>query len=367
MCRSSLVSLSFKFAMTAVLPTLALNVLTAESSDLSLDSKQLSDTEIGFLGRVTMGLKRDSHGATSLQPRQHLYAPLLGAAPSAMQELWHSSKPVQLAQWAGVTYRHDGDILIGVIEIDETELLKDASLTPLQQASEQAYRKLFEVLDHAGYHHLWRAWNYMANINGVSEGLERYRQFNLGRQQGFMHSKRSVTGNVPAACAIGVSHGPLSVMFLAGHEPTEPFENPRQVAAYDYPAEYGPRSPTFSRASLATLRDQELLMLSGTASIVGHQTLHKDDVRQQTFETLSNIEAVIQVANLRRKATRAYSLDDFSLRIYVRHQHDFPLVHQLLSERLGAAHRPQYLQADICRADLAVEIEGLASQRLVTS
>jgi chorismate lyase / 3-hydroxybenzoate synthase len=356
--------------MTAVLPTLALNVLTTESMGLSLDSKQPSHTDIGFLGRVTMGLKRDAHSTQPLQPRQHLYAPLLGAAPSGMQELWRSSKPVQLAQWAGVTYRHDGDILMGVIEIEEAEFVEDAAdvaTTPLQQASEQAYRKLFEVLDHAGYHHLWRAWNYMANINGVSEGLERYRQFNLGRQQGFMHSKRSVTGNVPAACAIGVSHGPLSVMFLAGREPTEPFENPRQVAAYNYPAEYGPRSPTFSRASLAKLRDQELLMLSGTASIVGHQTLHKDDVRQQTFETLSNIEAVIQAANLRRKATRAYSLDDFALRIYVRHQYDFPLVHQLLSERLGAAHRPQYLQADICRADLAVEIEGLASQRLVAS
>jgi chorismate lyase / 3-hydroxybenzoate synthase len=356
--------------MTAVLPALALNVLTTESMELSLDAIQPGHADIGFLGRVTMGLKRDNHGATSLQPRQHLYAPLLGAAPNTMQELWHSSKPVQLAQWAGVTYRHDGDILIGVIEIDEGECVADAAdvaIAPLQQASEQAYRKLFEVLDHTGYHHLWRAWNYMANINGVSDGLERYRQFNLGRQQGFMHSKRSVTGNVPAACAIGVSHGPLSVMFLAGREPTEPFENPRQIAAYDYPAQYGPRSPTFSRASLAKLRDQELLMLSGTASIVGHQTLHKDDVQQQTFETLSNIEAVIQAANLRRKATRAYCLNDFVLRVYVRHQHDFPLVHQLLSARLGSAPSPQYLQADICRTDLAVEIEGLASQRLVAS
>lgn len=353
--------------MTATLSALALNVLTAESIDLSPDSKQRSHNEIGFLGRVTMGLNRDSQSADNLLPCQHLYAPLLGATPSAMQELWHSSKPVQLAQAAGVTYRHDGDILIGVIEIDEPELAEDAAITPLQQASEQAYRKLFEVLDQSGYHHLWRAWNYMADINGISGGLERYRQFNLGRQQGFMHSKRSVTGNVPAACAIGVAHGPLSVMFLAAREPTEPFENPRQLAAYDYPAQYGPRSPTFSRASLAKLRDLELLMLSGTASIVGHQTLHKDDVRLQTLETLSNIEAVINAANLRRKAPRAYSLDDFALRVYVRHQHDFQLVKQLLSEHLSAAPSPQYLQADICRADLAVEIEGLASQRIAAS
>ncbi len=317
-----------------------------------------------FMGRVTMGLQRGSKAANRAQPHQHLFAPLLSNAQANIEELWRSSKPVKLGQAAGVAYRHDGDILMGVIEIDEPQVSAKATAQPLQQASEQAYRQLFEVLDQSGYHHLWRAWNYMANINGVTEGLERYRQFNLGRQQGFMHSKRSVTGNVPAACAIGVAHGPLSVMFLAGREPTEPFENPRQVAAYDYPTEYGPRSPTFSRASLARLRDQELLMLSGTASIVGHESLHTGDVRQQTLETLSNIEAVINAANLRRQAPRAYVLSDFALRIYVRHEHDFPLVQQVLSERLGPENRPPYLQADICRADLAVEIEGLASQRI---
>ena len=104
-------------------------------------------------------------------------------------------------------------------------------------------------------------------------GLERYRQFNIGRQDAFLDSHRGATGNVPAASAIGLAGGPLSVAFLAGATPALAVENPRQVSAYLYPADYGPRSPTFSRAVRATLSGQEALFVSGTASIVGHRTV----------------------------------------------------------------------------------------------
>jgi hypothetical protein len=110
----------------------------------------------------------------------------------------------------------------------------------LQAATEEAYRRIFRLIEREGLPHLWRVWNYLAAINGESNGLERYRQFNIGRQDAFLEFSRGATGNVPAACAIGLASGPLSIAFMAGDQPAVPVENPRQVSAYNYPASYAP-------------------------------------------------------------------------------------------------------------------------------
>ena len=169
-----------------------------------------------------------------------------------------------------------------------------------------------------------------------------------------------MTDNVPAACAIGVQGGPLSVAFLAGRTPTLAIENPRPTSAYHYPRQYGAQSPTFSRASLALLHDQELLFLSGTASIVGHQTLHTGDVRSQTTETLANIEAVVAQTNLLVQGARKFHLHDLQLRVYVRHADDVDAIRSVFAAHLAPDQQVRFLQADICRSDLDVEIEGIA-------
>ena len=62
------------------------------------------------------------------------------------------------------------------------------------------------------------------------------------------------------------------------------------------PGDYGPRSPTFSRAALVYPAGQEILFISGTASIVGHQTVHPGDVVGQCRESMENIAAVLAEA-----------------------------------------------------------------------
>ena len=66
-----------------------------------------------------------------------------------------------------------------------------------------------------------------------------------------------------------------SIYFLAGAHPAHILGNPRQVNAYDYPSLYGPRSPSFARASLYRSDSATQLFISGTASVVGHQSQHK--------------------------------------------------------------------------------------------
>ena len=294
-------------------------------------------------------------------PVQNVAAPLLGRSAGALKEVWYSAESCRSGEFAGIRYRVDDNVLYGVIDVEEA-VYRDHPL-PLQHAAEDAYRRIFALLDREGYPHLWRAWNYLAEINAERNGLERYRQFNIGRYDAFLASGRLAEGNVPAACALGTARGPLTIAFMAGRSAPSPIENPRQVSAYHYPGEYGPRSPTFSRAAFAQLRGQELLFISGTASIVGYQTLHIGDVAGQTRETLANIEALLQAANEISRST-PYALAELSLRVYVRHAEDHPVVQAIVEEKLGADAPVLYVQADICRADLLVEIEAMASHKL---
>jgi len=235
--------------------------------------------------------------------------------------------------------------------------------SPLQAASQEAYRRIFRLLEAQGLPHLWRIWNYLAGINQEVDGLERYRQFNIGRQDAFLEYARGATGNVPAACAIGLASGPLSIAFMAGREPAVPVENPRQVSAYNYPSEYGPRSPTFSRAALVYPPAQEVLFISGTASIVGHQTVHLGDLSGQCRESMANIAAVLGEAN-RLCRSSAFKLDELSYRVYIRHAADFLAVREVLNDIVGSTAEIVYVQADICRHDLLLEIEAMASHTL---
>ena len=289
-------------------------------------------------------------------PVQDLALPLLSTHSSWVAESWLVEGSIQAGEGSGLRWRRVGDVLFGVVTLDESAFADAAS--PLQAASEAAYLRIFRLLGEQGLSQLWRVWNYMARINDEHDGLERYRQFNVGRQEAFLETDHGVTGNVPAACAIGLADGPLSIAFLAGATPPVPIENPRQVSAYHYPSDYGPRSPTFSRAALVYPPGREILFVSGTASILGHRTVHVGDVAGQCRESLDNIAAVLAEANLVARQP-GYALDKLLYRVYVRHASDYPVVRDMLAARLGNAEC-LCVQADICRADLLIEIEAMA-------
>ncbi|MGH8150795.1 MAG: pteridine-dependent deoxygenase, partial [Steroidobacteraceae bacterium] len=131
-------------------------------------------------------------------------------------------------------------------------------------------------------------------------------------------------------------------------------ENPRQVSAYRYPRQYGPAAPTFSRAMLLSER---LLMVSGTASIVGHASRHPGSLASQIDETLANLECVLARATALEPALPrgwgAHSL----LKVYLRRRASAAEAAARLAARLPPAVRYVILEADICRAELLVEID----------
>jgi chorismate lyase/3-hydroxybenzoate synthase len=291
-------------------------------------------------------------------PSLHLTASILhGNAASEL--LLVDDAPAATAEFGNITYRANADFLFGVIHLPE-----NAQHTGLQTVTEQAYNEIFELMQRFGFQYIYRFWNYMADINGLSAGLERYRQFNAGRKEAFERHAGLVNEHYPAACALGLAEGPLSIAFLLGkHLRPDAIENPRQVSAYEYPEQYGPRTPSFSRATLLKTEQSAALFISGTASIVGHETLHAEDVVAQTQETLANLTAVITQAN-QQLAQPLFKLPAMFLRIYVRHAYDLPAIQQVIQDHFEAPVHAIYILADICREDLLLEIEATAQVKL---
>jgi len=296
-------------------------------------------------------------------PMAHVRTPVLPAAKNVC-EVWRCGEPAHSGEHGRVRFRRSGEMLFGCIAIPETDSARASSdengRSPLQHATAQAYRQIFATLAAENYPHLLRVWNYLPAINRDEHGSERYWQFNRARQQALRACGRAHQGTVPAASALGSPlAGPLVVYFLAGRTAPTFLENPRQVSAYHYPRQYGSHRPAFSRATLARHGTGLALFISGTASIVGHRSLHLGDAAAQTRETVANIEALLAQANRAARGAR-FELSALACKVYVRRPADLPLVQAELDAALGGNARVIYLQADICRQDLLVEIEAAA-------
>jgi len=278
-------------------------------------------------------------------------------------EVWRISGPrIQLSSGetaqGRVQYRYSEDLLFGSLTIAEQAIDARSEAGALLRATEIAYQEIFDVLNETAHRHLIRIWNYLPDINAQAGDDERYRHFNSARQMAFRKSGRATMGTVPAASALGSPAGsPISIYFLAARRPPKMIENPRQTSAYHYPPKFGRHSPMFSRACVLSESAGTNLFVSGTASIVGYETIHQGDVGAQTRETLANINALLEEAN--RVVGRArYSLDGLKFKVYVRRPSDLRAIEGVLAGPLRSSTSIVYLQADVCREDLLVEIEA---------
>jgi len=284
-------------------------------------------------------------------------------------ELWRVSGDGPVTQGrhgtkGEITWSADASLLFAHLTLDE-QAFGDGAHCALEATAHAAYSGLFGLLQHTGFAHPIRFWNYLPRINVDEDGLERYRHFNVGRHAAFVEAKWPPHAAPPAACALGCSGNAMTVMVLAGRDAPTAIENPRQVSAYKYPQQYGPCPPTFSRATLYRSGSVVLLTVSGTASIVGHETLHTGEVAAQVDESLRNVQAVVEAAN-RAAGQSLFSVDRLKMKAYVRNATDTEAVRRQLKLRLPATLVP-LVRADICRADLLFEIEAAGSARLAES
>lgn len=270
-----------------------------------------------------------------------------------MVEVWRASDTVRSALIDGVALRLSPHYAFGHVLVNEDEH------PDLQAATRSAYDRILSALREHGHPHLIRVWHYFPDIGAVEHGIERYQAFCVGRHEA-LSAASGFERTLPAATAIGTRVPGLLMYFIAARTPPVQIENPRQVSAFRYPPQYSPRSPSFSRAVRSGSAHEASLYVSGTASVVGHATRHRDQLHGQLQETVNNLTALFAQASA--GPSHGFRLPDDlkQLKVYLRDHDDLHAARTFLEPYFNAAPI-LYLQGDVCRADLKVEIEGIST------
>jgi chorismate lyase / 3-hydroxybenzoate synthase len=301
----------------------------------------------------TLALIRFDPGAAAPGDPREVGVPLAQLQDAMLAEQWLSDTPVECGWHEGMGYAHNGDVLFGQLRLDESAFAHP------DHAAFRAYVRIDQLMGKLGYPCWLRVWNYLADIHrgGPGDG-ERYRQFCVGRHRA-MSLKPGFENNLPAATVIGTHGQGLLIYFLAGRAPGVQVENPRQVSAFHYPRVHGPVSPSFSRATLKHWSDRAQLFVSGTASIVGHESLHMDDAPAQLAELKTNIRSLIgNAVSLHFPGAQPEQTTPEGLKLYVRSRALLPALRPLLPQHFPAEAPFLILEGDICRRELLVEVEG---------
>lgn len=237
-----------------------------------------------------------------------------------------------------------------------------------QEAIVRVYRRIEAELRARGTVHPVRLWNHLPGIHDpMGDGLDRYMVFNAGRYAALSEwfgGRETFGTRVASASGIGHRGEDLVIQCLAASRPGEAVANPRQVAPYRYSSKYGPRPPCFARATVIQSGGSAWVLVGGTASIVGESSLHCGDLEEQVEETLTNL-AVLLLAAAGRPATetedRAALLERYrEVRVYYPDPGHLDALRRRLPDAFPRARSIEWVRADLCRADLLVEIEGVA-------
>jgi len=269
-------------------------------------------------------------------------------------EVWQCEGPIKCGSWDLLRFAQGVRLTMGHIALDLR------GQPGMREASRLAYDVLQAYLQQSPHPWPLKIWNYIPAINEGEGDEELYRQFCLGRADAVLIDPGDLPP-LPAATAIGAprAEAALQVYFLAGALPGLDVENPRQVSAWRYPRQYGPRSPLFSRGTILMLNGSRQFLISGTASVLGHQTHHENQVANQLSESLRNVQSLLDEGHRLMGDSRARLDRDGILKVYIRNPADYELIRQTLEAEAPAEIQRIYLQGDICRENLLTEIDGI--------
>lgn len=280
---------------------------------------------------------------------------------------------------AEIVYYRSGELNYAVISSDGA---REAWITGISSgrmedfsfSAVEAFEYLRGWLNHekSGFNQIVRQWNYIGEIlkctGNHDDYQQNYQMFNETRNR--YYSAYRTHSSFPAATGIGMSSpGVMIDCFALQSDNTQiiPVRNPNQTDSYHYRQDIlaggdlrgKKQPPQFERALLLNAEDGSRLLISGTASIVGEDTMGTD-VESQTIKTIQNMEALASPENLMNHCPHLkYFPEKYNyLRVYVKRREEMEKVRQICSIHFDKDIPVSYVQADICRDNLLVEIEG---------
>ena len=270
-------------------------------------------------------------------------------------ELWTSPGNIKYGVEGNIRFSLMDDLLMGAVAVEING--------EINQFINSIYKEIIDFLGNQKMPVLVRMWNYFPDINGAENNVERYQQFCSGRYQAFEQKTQNFQSELPAATAIGTKGDLLTIYFLAVNDSVHAIENQRQLSAFKYPKQYGNHSPSFARASLKQWNENSAdLYISGTASIVGHESQHLADCHLQLQEIIRNIAALIDQEVLLAKGISKALINSLQLnfvKVYLKEEKLLALAEQVINEETDWQGRVMFLKGSICRQELLIEVEGI--------
>ncbi len=242
------------------------------------------------------------------------------------------------------------------------------------QQSIEAFELIEKILieENFTYGDIIRQWNYIERIIDYSEGNQHYQIFNDVRTS--YYSRSEFPNGYPSATGIGMSSNGVSIDFWALKPSSDvkiiPLENPLQTNAHQYsshvlaPSQLSliscvQSTPKFERGKIIYHSNSSIVLVSGTAAIKGERSASQLNAATQTELTLENIAHLLSEDNLvRHGIDKKNKITPIGLRVYIKNFEDFEIVKTIITNKLPTVP-VLYLQADICRSELLVEIEEI--------
>jgi len=276
-----------------------------------------------------------------------------------------------------VTYKSLADVDYTVVEFRGYKCVHCAGLMgrvgdSITQASERAFKLADTILKKEGLSikNIIRQWNYIEDIAIVEDenAPQNYQDFNDVRAR--YYNQVHFDHGYPAATGIGQDTGGVIIGLIALSESdiisVKPIANPGQIDAHKYSElvlegnSVQKCTPKFERAKLVTIGSRNYIYVSGTASILGEKTVHEGDVEKQTLTTIENIKHLFTRENQDKLGLNfdVESIQFSHLRVYVKYKKDIPAVQKVCNRELNYKSS-LFLESDVCRENLLVEIEGV--------
>ena len=246
----------------------------------------------------------------------------------------------------------------------------DLDALSFQRRTVQAYGLIAAALRDRPAGHAVRFWNHIPCIRAdMGDGMDRYMVFNSGRFAAFYDwfgGESAFNSTIATATGVGHEGRDLVIDALAANRAGLHIQNPRQQRPFCYSCRYGPFPPCFARATLTRLGgDETILLVGGTSSVCGEESIHVGDLPAQTEETFCNLVSLVRTA-IAASGSATPSTEDVesfaafeSARVYYLHDRQGEDVRRLVEQRLPHLDEIEYLRAELCRPELLIEIEGV--------